>query len=711
VTTEPLTERAEAGDAAVQRLRDLQAITEAALSHLGLDELLEVLLTRLREILAADTAAVLLLDTDAGELVARAAKGLEEEVERRVRIPLGAGFAGTIAAERTPRFLADVTPDSVVNPILIEKGVRSMLGVPLLVDERILGVVHVGTLTRREFSAADTELLELAAARMALAIDHARLYEAEREARKLAEQSAERVHKIEAITDVALGHFSLDEALLNGILDRVRQALATDTAAILLLDPAAEELVARAAKGLEEEVERGVRIPVGGGFAGRIAAERRPVFLPNVDHDKVLNPILLEKGIRSLLGVPLMVEGRVLGVLHVGTLTPRAFTAEDTSLLELAADRIAVAIDRARQHSVAATLQRSLLPARLPALGGLETAARYLPAADDAHVGGDWYDVIELPQGRVGLVMGDVVSRGVRAATAMGHLRTALRAYAIDGSPPATVLRRLNELTRTMDEREMATVAYAVLDPDSGELTYALAGHPPPLVVPADGEGRFLDGGRAGPVGVATPGTYREATATIEPGDTLLLYTDGLVERPDLSLDDGLAALRDRASATAATADALCGGLVQDLDSSPDDVAVLALRLGPQPSDRLQLTVPAVPGALAEMRRSLAAWLVAAGAGQEDAYDVILAVGEAAANAVEHAYGPVEADFELAAEARDGEAHLTVTDQGNWRPARGHNRGRGIALMRELMDHVDVDLCDAGTAVRMSRRLRREDGA
>jgi anti-sigma regulatory factor (Ser/Thr protein kinase) len=230
-------------------------------------------------------------------------------------------------------------------------------------------------------------------------------------------------------------------------------------------------------------------------------------------------------------------------------------------------------------------------------------------------------------------------------------------------------------------------------------------------VVPGDGEGRFLDGGRAGPVGVVAPAGYHEASATLEPGDTLVLYTDGLVERPDLALDDGLEALRAGASALVATPDELCGHLVRDLDSSPDDVAVLALRLMPRPSERLDLTVPAVPGALGEMRRTLAAWLAAAGAGEHDSYDVILAVGEAAANAVEHAYGPVEAEFQLVAEARDGEAHLTVTDQGNWRPARGHNRGRGIALMRDLMDHVDVELCETGTVVRMNRRLRREEPA
>jgi anti-sigma regulatory factor (Ser/Thr protein kinase)/putative methionine-R-sulfoxide reductase with GAF domain len=511
------------------------------------------------------------------------------------------------------------------------------------------------------------------------------------------------------ITDVALGHFSLDKTLLDGLLARVSDALATDTAAILLFDADREQLVARAARGIEEEVEQGVRIPVGKGFAGRIASERRPVVLQEVDHTKVLNPILLDKGIQSLLGVPLMVERRVLGVLHVGTLKPRDFTADDVALLELAADRVAVAIDRARQHSVARTLQRSLLPARLPSVPGLEFAARYLPGVDDEHVGGDWYDVIPLPLGRVGVVMGDVVSRGARAAAAMGHLRTALRAYAHHGASPDVVLERLNDLTRAGDDREMATVAYAILDPSNGKLEYTLAGHPPPLVLDPDGAARFLEGGRSGPVGVAGQERFPVATDSLRPGETLLLYTDGLIERRDESLDDGLDKLRAVAARSVGVPEQLCEGLVGDLDDATDDVAVLAVRLAPPHAGRLDLHFSAVPESLSSMRRSLGAWLAASGANEDEAYDVLLAVGEAAANAVEHAYGPVEEEFELTAEARDGDVHVTVADEGHWRPARGENRGRGILVMREVMDQVDVESGEGGTVVRMRLRLSRED--
>jgi phosphoserine phosphatase RsbU/P len=211
----------------------------------------------------------------------------------------------------------------------------------------------------------------------------------------------------------------------------VRAILDADTAAVLLLDGSGRQLIATAASGLEEEVIQGVRIPVGQGFAGRIAAERRPVILERVDHDNVLNPLLLQKGIRSLVGVPLLAHGTVLGVLHAGTLRDRVFNGDDAALLQLAADRAAMAVQSmvAREdHAAALALQRSLVPSALPALPGVEVAARYVPGS--GRVGGDWYDVFPLPSGRLALVVGDVAGSGLAAAVITGRIRSALRAYA-----------------------------------------------------------------------------------------------------------------------------------------------------------------------------------------------------------------------------------------------------------------------------------------
>jgi signal transduction histidine kinase len=333
-----------------ERLLRLQTVTDAALSHLGLDELLDTLLIRIRDALDCDTAAFLLLDDERGELVARAAKGLEEEVERGVRIPLGAGFAGRVAAERRPIVIDNVDEADIFNPILREKGLKSLLGAPLLAADTVLGVVHVGTLTPRVFEPEDVELLVAAAERAARAVENSGVYERERRA-------VARLARLQSVTEAGLALLPPAE-LLDVLLTRIRDALDADTCAILLLDEERGELVARAAKGLEEEVERGVRIPIGGGFAGRVAAERRTIMLEDVDHADVLNPLLREKGVKSLLGAPLVFQDRVRGVLHVGTMTPRSFSAEDVELLELVADRAALAIERTRVHEELLRLDR-----------------------------------------------------------------------------------------------------------------------------------------------------------------------------------------------------------------------------------------------------------------------------------------------------------------------------------------------------------------
>ncbi|HEV2240415.1 MAG TPA: GAF domain-containing protein, partial [Streptosporangiaceae bacterium] len=240
----------------------------------------------------------------------------------------------------------------------------------------------------------------------------------------------DRLRDIQSITDAALSRLD-DEELLAELLERTRDIVGADTAAVLLLDFSSGQLIATAAAGLEEEVRQGVRIPVGRGFAGRIAAEHRPVILDRVDPTTVLNPILTAKGIRSLLGVPLVAGGRVIGVLHVGSLSGRRFTSQDSELLQVAADRAAAAVQSMTTRAdrvAAAALQRSLLPSALPAVAGAEMAARFI--AGRGVVGGDWYDAFTLPSGELCMVVGDVAGSGLQAAVVMGRMRSALRAYA-----------------------------------------------------------------------------------------------------------------------------------------------------------------------------------------------------------------------------------------------------------------------------------------
>lgn len=390
----------------------------------------------------------------------------------------------------------------------------------------------------------------------------------------------DRLRDIRSVTDEALSHLSADE-LLAALLDRVRAILDADTAAVLLLDNSGRQLVATAASGLEEEVAQGVRIPVGRGFAGRIAAERRPVILERVAHGLVLNPLLLQKGIRSLVGVPLVVHGAVLGVLHAGTLQDRVFTDDDAALLQLAADRAAVAVQslRAREdHAAALALQRSLVPSALPALAGAEVAARYVPGS--GHVGGDWYDVFPLPSGQVALVVGDVAGSGLAAAVIMGRIRSALRAYALEFPSPADVLAKLDRKMQYFEETPiMATVCYAVLDPDSGQLAISSAGHLPPVIAAPGQRGETAEIAVDLPIGVANPFVRQATTRTLVPGTVLCLYTDGLVERRHEHIDDGIARLCQ--AVTPEPPEDVCATAMQTLvghQPPGDDIALLVLR-------------------------------------------------------------------------------------------------------------------------------------
>ena len=331
------------------RLGQLLELTGVALTHLALDDLLDELLVRVRELLRVDTAGISLLDESAEPvLIPRAAKGLGEMVALGLRVPLGQGFTGRVAVEERPFLVEDAEQAEIFDPLFRERGVRSLLGVPLLVEGSLVGVLHVGTRESRTFEQDDIELLELVGGRAALAIEHARLFESERAAHEQAEAASVRLGQLLALNGLVLTHLTLDD-LLNELLVRVRQLLRVDTAGILLLDESAEPvLIPRAAKGLGEMVARGLRVPLGRGFTGQVALEGRPVLVEDVDHAEIFDPLFREHGVRSLLGVPLLIDSSLVGVLHVGTFASRSFEQPDVDLLELVADRAAHAIENAR---------------------------------------------------------------------------------------------------------------------------------------------------------------------------------------------------------------------------------------------------------------------------------------------------------------------------------------------------------------------------
>ena len=395
-------------------------------------------------------------------------------------------------------------------------------------------------------------------------------------------------------------------------------------------------------------------------------------------------------------GVPRYEGGRFVG--YVGT----AIDIHERKLMEA---RLRAVYER--EHTIAETLQRSLLPERLPRIDGLEIAARYLPAGRGAAIGGDWYDALERPDGRVALVVGDVVGHGLRAAAVMGQLRNAFRAYGLAESAPAEVMARVNLLVTTGEEEAMATVLYLVLDRETGEVTFASAGHPPPLVLGPEGV-RFLEGGRSVPVGAAGPTAFQETTATLPPGASLLLYTDGLVERRDVPLERRLDELADAAGQADGGLERLCDSVLAGVlgERRPsDDVALLAVRPHPAASDAIQLSLAAEPESLPGLRRRLMRFLHAAGATEDEAYEIALTVCEAAGNAIEHAYGPGDASFEVEVRVDEGDLFAVVRDRGAWREPGGRQGGRGLRIIEGLMDEVEVRAEREGTVVHMRRRL------
>ena len=392
----------------------------------------------------------------------------------------------------------------------------------------------------------------------------------------------DRLQDIHDLTQVALSRLE-DPDFLWELLDGTKKILGADTAAVLLIDRRSGELVAASSSGAEEEVHQRVRVPVGQGFAEAIAAECRSVAIDDVDPRDIQNPLLLCSEIRSLLGVPLMDGSTVIGEIQVGSLTRRAFTDADAELLQFAAERAAQITHI--EHSTAGALQRSLLPPALPAVPGLEMAARYIPG--HGKLGGDWYDVFVLPTGEACAVIGDVAGSGLEAAVIMDRLRTVLRSYALDARDPAEVLTRLDHHVQHFEPDAIATVLYAVFQPGLEQVEISSAGHCPPVVA-QPGRPSVFPGVAADQLIGASPVRRNTATIGVPPGTTLCLYTDGLVERRDRDIDERQEVLRR--TVTARPPRANCDAIMQALvggETVQDDIAILMMR---------RVALPAVPG-------------------------------------------------------------------------------------------------------------------
>jgi anti-sigma regulatory factor (Ser/Thr protein kinase) len=365
-------------------------------------------------------------------------------------------------------------------------------------------------------------------------------------------------------------------------------------------------------------------------------------------------------------------------------------------------------VDYDRQHRIAETLQRALLPQDLPIVDGLALAARYQPAEVGFKAGGDWYDVIPLAGGRVGLVIGDVAGHGLEAASVMGQLRMAVRAYALEGHRPADIVAHADAVLRVVAPDEIATMTYAEVHPASGAMRFVAAGHPPPIALDAEGA-RYLDLPKQPPIGVAAGRVYEEVVVDVDPGAKVVLYTDGLIDRRDIALEEGLERLLAAAGRDPRRpVETVCRDLITELAPSEaaDDIALLAmerLRVG---DEAFRFRMPAEPAELARMRRALGGWLRGIGVELEDTDDLVLACAEACSNAIRHAYGPSAGTVDIEAHRDDGAVEVVVRDFGRWRKRRGRDGGRGLALIEAIAPSMRIERSERGTVVTMRRTLR-----
>jgi anti-sigma regulatory factor (Ser/Thr protein kinase) len=381
-----------------------------------------------------------------------------------------------------------------------------------------------------------------------------------------------------------------------------------------------------------------------------------------------------------------------------------------TTVGQLAGAALERAIAYERDHRVAEELQQSLLGRRTSPLASLTANAGYRPGNAGLRVGGDWHDIMSLPGGRLLVTVGDVVGSGLPAAAAMGQLRSAMSALARVVEDPGRLLEHLSSFAEGVEAAQYATVCVAIVDPETGEVRYASAGHPPPLVVQRDGSGAYLWQGRSEPLACGT-GRRTEALAVLPDGGSLVLYTDGLVERRQELIDDGLERLRRTvgrliADETPDLPERILDAAL-DEDVRHDDAVVLVATIGTVPVRVFHHELPKDAAALAPMRQALRMWLTSVDADQPTAHDLVLVVNEAAANAVEHGEGndDVPIRIRVAFDPRKRVFEGAITGAGRWREQRPTDRGRGLPIIRNLTDGVTLER-RRGTTLTFRRTLR-----
>lgn len=478
---------------------------------------------------------------------------------------------------------SDLTEDDLVTiagdpehlALLRQLGPAEILHVPLTARGRLVGSLSLFAATpARRFGEIRRSIAAELGRRAGIALDNAALMAAERKANH-------RLGHLQAVTDAALDNLELDD-LLTELLRRVRDMTGADFAVVLLRDGDRGDLELRASQGLGTD-ETGIRLAPNEGIAGFVLQTGKPFGIEDVSSGSYPSRLgeHLRKQVKSVLAVPLIMDdGKAIGVLEIGTLVEhRSFSEDELELLTTVSERVAQAIANASLYSHAretsTILQGSLLPDALPPIEGYALEAIYRPGQQMTDVGGDWYDVFPLPDGRFALALGDVVGRGLRAAILMGQLRAAARAYAREHSDPATVISKVDDLVEELVAVPFATMILLALDPATGAVEAASAGHLPPC-----SSSRGLLEITPGPaLGVPVDGRA-SSSLVMDPGEMLVLYTDGLVEDRAVSLQSRLDKLAQEVADGPAGPSALLAHLEDVMLEGQlhDDTAVIVLQ-------------------------------------------------------------------------------------------------------------------------------------
>ena len=591
----------------------------------------------------------------------------------------------------------------------------SAMTVPLAARGRTFGALtFVAAESGRRYGRDDLAQAEDVARRAALAIDNARLHHEAQQARRDAEHAASVSGRLHAVT-ASLARAATRDEVARVAVDEGSSALEAGAAALFLHDMQSRRFVTLAHTGYPEDLEAAyasfpvtLDSPVTEALRGR-----RPVVVTS-NEDLIrrwpeLAADLGAAGDQAAVAQPIISGEDVLGVLYVAFRAAHTFASWELAFVETLASQTGQALARARMyerdHAAAVALQQTLLPAALPPAEAVALDAAYVPARQEANVGGDWYDAVLLADGTLAVCVGDVVGHGLAAATAMGQLRNAIRAYLLEDISPGQVLRRLNRYARSIGEGAFSTTVIVTVDPTRTIWCFASAGHPPPLIV-TDGHARFLEL-YGPPIGAMDEFDYEATQEIFSRPATAILYTDGLVERRGEMLEDGLGRLLELVHKPAGTGSKRAAGLVHEMlegEDPVDDVALLVVESLPTPP--LSLDLESDPSQLAVLREELRPWLRAHGLDEQESQDVLVAVGEAASNAIEHPRDAQSAVIRVEGNVSGDELVIRVSDSGRWREqVEAGSRGRGLSLMQSLMGDVQIVESDAGTEVVLRRGL------